>query len=431
MNAQMSKAVTDANEQIDALWEQEVEFLQTLGRYPSTLGNEAEIQQFISDYLADTLHLEVDQFDPDPEQLQDLPGFSPPLLDYENRPVVVGKATNDGGKTGKSLILQGHIDVVPEDPLSQWSCNPWGSTIDHGKMYGRGIQDMKSGVAAMIFAYQAIQKAGIQLGADLYLQTVIEEECTGNGALAALARGYTADAALIPEPFGEKAVTSQLGVFWVRFTIQGQGAHTERASEVVNAIEKSQVIIDALKSFEVHLNEKERHPDFLHHPHPLNVNIGTLHSGAWPSSVPSEAVLEARVGLYPGEDIEAVQQEFKDWMLKACAADAWLKEVPPTIEFIGFHAEGAELSKQDPVMKILEASHEDVNNTPLDYTAVTCTTDTRFYNLYYGIPSTCYGPSGDGMHGVDEWVDLESVKRVTKVYADFILRWCGIQKIES
>ncbi|MFB5663380.1 ArgE/DapE family deacylase [Alteribacillus sp. HJP-4] len=415
------------NEEINKLWKDEINFLQTLGRYRSTLGNEQAIQNFLVDYFSSNLEMEVDQFTPDIKSLAKHPGFSVPEWSYDGRSVVVAKSTSNNKPKGKSVIFQGHVDVVSPGPLEDWTYDPWSSTISGGKMFGRGLQDMKSGITAMIFAYKAIRSAGFMPAADFFFQTVIEEECTGNGALAALERGYSADAAIIPEPFGLQATYSQVGVIWLRITVKGAGAHTERASEAVNAIEKSYIMIEALRQYRKYINEQPKHPDFKDHPHPLNVNIGTIQSGEWPSNVPSKAVLEARVGFYPGQDPNIIKKEVKEWILKAAEQDDWLRDCKPEITFFGFHAEGYSIDDQTELFQKVDRSHEVITGSPPKRAALTCTTDARFYNLYYNIPALCYGPAGGNMHGIDEWVDLESVKKATKVYAHFISNWCGLE----
>lgn len=410
--------------QIEESWEEEIAFLQQLGRFPSVLGKEAAIQRYIAEYLGNELGLEVDVFTPDPKKISQLPGYSPAEWSYEGRPVVVGKQKTKGQKIGNSLILQGHIDVVSPEPISLWNYDPWGSTIVGDKMYGRGIQDMKSGVAAMIFAVKAIKRAGIELGADVLIETVIEEECTGNGALAALNEGYTADGALIPEPFGPYALIAQVGVIWMRIKVKGSGAHVERADRAVNSIVKAYILINALLDYQKEINSRPRHIEFQHHDHPLNVNIGTIRAGDWPSNVPAECVIEARIGFYPGEDPQKIKDEVKAFLLAVARKDEWLREVEPEITFYGFHAEGVSLNRELEIFRCLERAHEITVGTELEYRSVTATTDVRFYNLYYGIPATCYGPSGGNMHDADEWVDLTSVKNVTKTYAAFILDWC-------
>lgn len=415
-------------DQVDAMWEEEISFLQTLGRYPSTLGNEREIQEHLAGVLERDLNLKVEKLIPEPEKLAAHPGFSKPEWSYEDRPVVVGKYEAEGEKKGKSVIFQGHIDVVSPEPLSKWNYDPWGAEIIGPRMYGRGIADMKSGVAAMIYALKAVQKAGVKLANDVTIKTVTEEECTGNGALAAIEAGYRADAALIPEPLGQKALVGQVGVIWVRIKVSGLGAHTERADQAVNAIVKSYPMVNALLDYEKELNSRPKHKVFGDHPHPLNINIGKIHAGDWPSTVPSESTIEARVGFNPGVNPGDVKKDLEAFLLTAAQKDEWLKDNPPEISFYGFHAEGFTLDPDQEFIHVLEEAHRMNEKDSLGYGTFTGTTDARFYNLYYDIPATCYGPTGANLHGPDEWVDLDSVKRVTKTYAAFLLKWCQYQE---
>jgi acetylornithine deacetylase len=412
---------------IDEQWGEEVRFLQRIGQYPSTLGNEGALQNYIAKFLEKEMDLEVDVFVPDLKKISSHKGFSPPEWSYEGRPNVVGKLPTNGEKLGKSLILQGHIDVVPPNIEPMWNYDPWGSTIVGSKMYGRGIQDMKSGVAAMIFALKAIKDSGIELGSDVLVETVIEEECTGNGALATLVEGYKADGALIPEPFSQTALLGQVGVIWMRVSVKGSGAHVERASLAINAIEKAMILMESIQEYRTYINNLPKHEYYEDHPHPLNVNIGKIHSGEWASNVPSGCTFEVRVGIYPGVDPQKVKDELEEWVLKRARQDEWMKEVEPEITFYGFHAEGVALNKDNEIFPPLERAHKAITGKDLEYKAVTATTDVRFYDLYYDIPVTCYGPVGGNMHGVDEWVDLDSVKEVTKTYAAFILDWCKVR----
>ena len=125
-----------------------------------------------------------------------------------------------GSGGGRSLTFNGHIDVVPATPEHHWTHDPWGAEIADGRMYGRGAADMKAGVVAMLGAVRALRDAGLR--GDIRIETVIEEECTGNGAAACRARGPRTDAALIPEPFDHAALEAQVGVLWARVTIDGQ-----------------------------------------------------------------------------------------------------------------------------------------------------------------------------------------------------------------
>ncbi len=286
---------------------------------------------------------------------------------------------------------------------------------------------MKSGIAALIYAVRALREVGVELAGDVTLETVIEEECTGNGTLAARARDYEADAAIISEPLGQTALEAQVGVMWARVTVRGRGAHAERASESVNAILKAYPLIEAVKALEEEVNAPEhRHPLFEGNPHPLNYNVGIVRGGDWTSSVPEECSFEVRISGYPGESLEEVEARFKSRLLETARSDAWLSENPPKIGFYAFRAEGCTVSRDEPIFAALQRHHRSVVGEDLEFFSFTGTTDIRFFNLYRDTPAPCYGPVGANLHAPDEWVDLQSVKDVTKVLALVVMDWCGV-----
>lgn len=412
---------------MEANWQEQLAFLQEIGKMPSVLGNEQEVQQYVAQYLRQNLALEVDSFIPDRNKLAHLPGYSPVDWNYEDRPVVAGVYKNTGKKIGKSLILQGHMDVVPEGSLELWEHDPWAASIIGDRMYGRGIQDMKSGNTAMIFALKAIIDANIRLGADVTIQSVIEEECTGNGALALLDKGYTAEGALIPEPFNEEALIAQVGVFWTKIKITGRGGHTQDSNPSVNAIEKMSELIPLIKKYEKEINSARKHAVYQSHDHPLKVNIGKIQGGDWTSSVAEQCELEVRIGLYPDTDPQEAKDQFRSWLKDQWQKHEWFKHQPPEVLFHGFHAEGTTIHPKHELLTTLGKAHQAVNGEQLKHTVVSCTTDMRLFTEHYSIPTTCYGPKGNNMHSANEWVDLNSLKRVTKTIALFILDWCGVQ----
>jgi acetylornithine deacetylase len=412
-------------EKIDENWEREVDFLRGLVHRKSTLGNEAHVQRFVAEELRG-MGLEPDVWEIDPAEIARLPGYSPVEWSYAGRPNVAAVLKSSSGD-GRSLVFNGHVDVVPATPEHHWTVDPWGAEVVGGRMYGRGAADMKSGVAAMVYATRALMESGVGLAGDLVLQTVIEEECTGNGALAALARGYVGDAAIIPEPFGRRLLGAQVGVMWARVTVRGRGAHAERASDSVNAILAAAPMLETVKELEAEVNNPDlRHPWFEDVEHPLNYNVGVIRGGDWASSVPEECVFEVRISCYPGEDLEEVEARFKAHLLEAAKRDPWLSDNPPDITFYAFRAEGCAIDRNEPVVASLVRSHARITDEEPDLFPFTGTTDARFFNLYHGIPATCYGPAGANLHAPDEWVDLESVCEVTKVLALSAIDWCGV-----
>jgi acetylornithine deacetylase len=134
-----------------------------------------------------------------------------------------------------------------------------------------------------------------------------------------------------------------------------------------------------------------------------------------------------RVSAYPGEDLEEIQQRFKSHLSEASRNDPWLSENPPEISFYAFRAEGCTVDREEPIFASLQRCHQSITEEDMEFFSFTGTTDIRFFNLYRGTPATCYGPTGAKLHAPDEWVDLGSVKDVTKVLALTAMDWCGVQ----
>jgi len=418
---------------VDAVFDREIEFLAELTSHPSTRGNEQSAQDFMASELGERGY-EVDRWNVDVADIAHLPGFSPVIGNYEDAVNVVGTHRTQGGN-GKSLILNGHIDVVPEGPLDMWNTPPYQPRIEDGWMYGRGAGDMKAGLASNLFAIDALRHIGFAPAGDVFFQSVVEEECTGNGALACLQRGYKADAALIPEPFEEKLMTAQVGVLWFQVHLKGIPVHVAYAGSGSNAIEAAIPLIAALHAMEHRWNEADRrHPDYAHHHHALNLNVGKIEGGDWTSSVPAWCVFDVRMGLFPGQNLEDAKREIEAVVAEAAHLHPFLSNNPPEIVYHGFHAEGYALSEDRSegaaqAITALESAHHRVTGLALDKIATTATTDARFFGLYADTPALVYGPRAEAIHGFNERVDLESVRRVTQTTALFIASWCGLEKI--
>jgi acetylornithine deacetylase len=410
---------------VERLFGEEVEFLRALVRQPSTRGQTNGVQRVVAEKLG-AMGLRVDEVPVERERIAGLPGFSPAEWPYDGLFQVVGTMPA-AGTGGRSLVLNGHVDVVSAEPVSHWTRDPWAGEVSEGRMYGRGTGDMKGGVAAMIYALEAVQAAEIGLRGDVLVETVLDEECGGNGTLALLAQGYRADAAVIPEPSGLSLTRAHLGVLWCRIRVRGHAAHAGSASRAVNAIEKAYVVLQAIKALEAEANRPEsRHPLYAAVEHPLNYSVGVIQGGDWPSSVPEACTLEVRFACYPGEDLEAVQARFAQGVLCTTAADDWLREHPPEITFFGFRGEGAVYDLDSHIARTVAANHVQVTGSPLRAGVSTASDDRRFLHLYYGIPALCYGPIGGQIHAVEEWVDLESLRACTRVLAGVLIDWCGI-----
>jgi acetylornithine deacetylase len=406
-------------EAIDQLGDELTEIVAELVRRPSELGNEALVQEYVSGHLRGS-DAETDVWDID-ESIKSRPNAGNSGVPFAGRPNVTGKIAGAGG--GKSMIFNGHIDVVSPEPVDQWTHDPWGAEIVDGKLYGRGAYDMKSGVAANLFLPRLLRDLGIQLKGDLTIHSVIEEECTGNGSLAASLRD-TADAALVTESVGRNTPTGHLGVIWFRVAITGRSAHAGWASRGVNAIVKTVPIIQALHQLDADLNLNV-HPLYEGIDHPINLNIGVMRSGDWPSTVPGEAELRCRVSFFPDMSREEMHRTIENRVAEACVGDAWLEAHPPVVTYDGFDTNGCEMNWNDPFIRALENASLDATDFPIVPHVTTAVNDMRYY-IFNGVPSTCYGAEGGNAHAVDEWLDLPSMPKLARTMASLLVDWCGV-----
>jgi acetylornithine deacetylase len=182
---------------VDDAFDRQLETTKQFSSIPSTRGAEGPCQDMMHDLLR-ARGYEVDDWHIDTNDLKDLRGYGPIEHDFSRARTVVG-TYRPAREAGRSLILQGHCDVVPAGPLDMWDTPPFSPAIKDGWLYGRGAGDMKSGTIAALYALDALKAAGLRPTARIHFQSVIEEESTGVGALSTVQRGYRADCCFIPE----------------------------------------------------------------------------------------------------------------------------------------------------------------------------------------------------------------------------------------
>src|SRR5919199_1714192 len=234
-----------------------------------------------------------------------------------------------------------------------WRTPAWEAVRDGEWLHGRGAGDMKAGLAAVVGAVRALRALGARPAAPVHLQSVVEEECTGHGALALVLAGAAADGAVVVEPTGGAVWTGQVGVLWFDVRILGRPAHAGWASEAGNAIEGSFPVIEALRGLEAQLNA-ERVAPFEAHAHPINLNVGVISGGDWPSTVAGEAVTRFRLGLYPGQRVEALRERVEATVEAASAG------LPPgytaEVTYDGFACEGYALAGDEAIVGAVGAA---------------------------------------------------------------------------
>jgi acetylornithine deacetylase len=327
-----------------------------------------------------------------------------------------------GSGDGRSLVLNGHIDVVSPEPRALWTSDPFVARRDGEWVYGRGAGDMKAGLAAIVGAVAGLQRLGVRPTGPVQLQSVVEEECTGNGALACVLAGSPADAAILTEPTRGAIWHAQVGVLWFAVRVVGRGGHAGDGG--ADAIEASYAVIRALRQLETELNAVKP-ALYAGYPHPIHLNVGMIRGGDWPSTVAGECVTNFRLACFPGEPVAGLRAQVE------AAVAAVAAELPHRVEVLydGFQCEGYELSPDAPLIGTLGDVVERLSGAHPPLLASTATTDARTFQLYGGTPAVCFGPTAEHEHGVDERVHLPSVVETAQAIALFIADWCGLEEV--
>lgn len=415
---------------VRAGFEEEVAFTEALVRHASLRGAERGAQEAMAEafrargYAVETLAL-------DEGAIRDHPGFSPVAVSYEDAVSVI--ATHEPRQArGRSLILNGHMDVVPEGPRDMWTSPPYEPRREGDWLYGRGAGDMKAGLAANLFALDALRRCGLQPAARVHLQSVVEEECTGNGALHCLVAGYDAEAAIIPEPEDERLVRANVGVLWFAVHLRGTPVHVREAGTGASAIEAAPRVVAALRTLEARWND-ERHgrPYLEDEAHPINFNVGRIEGGDWASSVAAWCRLDCRIAIYPGDEPADRAAELEAHLAEALSGDPFFDAHPPRVEWTGFFAKGYVLEPGSEAEETLARAHLRAAGSRMGTLVTPGYLDARVFAIYGGRPCLVYGPTAERIHGFDERVSLSSLERVTGAIALFVAEWCGTEPIEG
>jgi acetylornithine deacetylase len=400
--------------------------LQKLVQQGSIRGQESSAQAVIIEKCRE-LGLKLDIWEIGDKRLLNHPKFCSDRKYFSGNPNVV--AVLKGTGEGRSLILNSHIDVVPEGDRSSWDDDPFSGMIKDGKLYGRGSTDMKGGTAALLLALEAIQANSIRLKGDVIFQSVIEEESGGAGTLAALLRGYRADAAIIPEPTKLKLFPKQQGSMWFRISVRGKSAHGGTRYEGTSAIEKAFLVIKQLQKLEKMRNERIDDPLYEKVKIPIPINIGKIQSGEWPSSVADLAIIEGRMGVAPTETLEQAEKEMEAALASLKDIDPWFRQYPPKLEWFGGRWLPGDLSMEHELVKVVQDSYEAVTNKKPQIEASPWGTDAGILSQVGQIPALVFGPGvTEVAHDANEYIHLADVHLAAEIFALILLKWCEIAK---
>ncbi len=393
-------------------------FLERLVAAPSTLGHEAAALQVFADELGD-IGFQVQRIPlSDDVQSDHRAGVSQQVSG--ERFQIAGTM---GPAEGRSLLLNGHIDVVPADTPSMWTSPPFVPRRDGHLLFGRGAGDMKCGFAMGVLALRALLEVDPNaIAGPLTFLAVIEEECTGNGALSAARDGILADAAILLEPTDLDLLVGGMGVLWCDIAVDGISAHAEAAHNATNPVDLLMRLVAGLRAWAEALQQSHPDPDMPEVSSPYNLNLGEIHAGDWPSSVPATATMRLRIGFPRAWSPDEAEQEVRAAITAIVERDGGFPTAP-RVRPSGFRAAGYYLDPESELAVALSDAHEHAHGTRPRAYSLGSTTDARWYVNEFDVPAICFGPSARNIHGIDEHVDLQSIVAGARTLARFVAEW--------
>ena len=399
-----------------------ISFIQALVQSPSLANDEGSVQKIIQSKL-ESLGLETKKVIVQFESIKNHPAFCDDGFSPDSRVNVIGQWKN--GDAGKSLILNGHVDVVPTGPKTLWNESPWSGSVRDNRIYGRGSCDMKAGLASGIFAIQVLQAIGFKPKGNVMVQSVVGEESGGCGTLTNIVKGYSGDAAVILEPTSLKVCPIQSGALTFRLKIPGQATHAAMRWDGISAIEKYNLIHQSIIKL-----EKERHQSFNVKYYKLSnrvapINIGTIKGGEWHSTVPESVMVEGRLGVFPGESALDARNAFENHLKKVSNSDVWLKENPPILEWFEGQFESGQTDVNHSIIRALKHAYKNVKNNSAILEGVTYGSDLRLFTNHADIPAVLFGPGDVRLaHSANENIEIEEVLTCVKIITNLIIKWC-------
>ena len=396
------------------------EILRRLVAYPTVNppgGEEREAQLWVAGFLRGW-GLEVDVFDV-----------------FPGRPDVVGILRGSGG--GRSLILNGHIDVAPPGDPADWSSDPFTLRVDGDRLVGRGVTDMKGGLAGFLATLQQVREQAGSLRGDVILECVIGEERGEPGTLRCTERGYRADFAIVGEASEARAVLAGMGTLTGRVTVESDIAlhfgarrlciQTGGGVRGASCIEKMATrIIPALVDLEREWAVFKAHP--LITPGMALINVFQIEGGGNPGFMPGRCAIDVAITYYPNDAEEGVIREVEETLARASAADPWLRDRPARVDWSGdehFRFRPYEFDPDHAGVRLLGEAVRGVAGRELRIGGRGTMCDGGVLHRA-GIPVVVFGPGKiHQSHRIDEYVLREDLEVFTATIREIILRWCA------
>jgi acetylornithine deacetylase len=393
-------------------------------------GNEKECQMFVADFLRG-IGCQVDVFQPDKvEGLTTHPEYWPGR-DYTDRPNVVGVMTSQPGERpgsngGRSLLFTGHVDVVPARGEGQFDW--WAGTIAEGKLYGRGSNDMKGGIAAYLMAARCVRELNLELKGNLIVETVVDEEFGGaNGTLACRLRGYNADLAINPEPNNLLVSSAHRGGQQFRLYVTAEGVGMGFGeTELRDPVTALGHILAALDQYNAERNARPKPAGFENDVFPVMpfvLRAGEIFPWGTGEAIPEEAWVEFWIEIPPGVTKAELRSDLEEMIRKATQSTPALQRVTTRWEERTRFLAGSSMPEDNPAFKILSENLASITGQSSTHAAAPFACDGFIFNLHSPTPVAILGPRGANAHAPDEWVEVEDLVTLTKTFALTIADW--------
>ena len=407
-------------------------FTERLVEFDTTDGREADAADWFRDQL-ETLGFETYTWTADADTLAGHSSFpdDPADIETENRPSVAGVLEVGDPDAGRTLVLNGHLDVVPADE-DAWTSPPfeptWGQADGEETLTARGAVDMKTQVATCVFAALDAAEDAEEAGLDgrIVVEAVAGEEEGGIGAAAAALSNpypFERDAALVAEPTDMQVITATEGTVMKRLEIQGRAAHAASRWAGEDVLDHFEHIRAALYDLEAERTEACDHPLYQEFPVAAPVCVGTVEAGNWASSVASSLSAGIRIGVLPGETVDEVEKEYEQALQAVVDADDWLSEHPPSFERFTIQFEPAEIDADERVVQDLRAAMLETGIDDTEPRGATYGADSRHY-VAAGIPTVLFGPGTiEQAHFPDETIRWEDVEQAQETIAETARRF--------
>lgn len=393
------------------------ERLVSLIRIPSVTGEENAIVSYIANWLQQ-YDAEIDYWNDGIAALQRDPRYPGHEVDRAWAPVVVGVLR--GEQSGPTVLLTGHVDVVPPGDYSRWDHEPFSGMTRGDRVFGCGASDMKSGIVAAMAAFEAFAESGRSFPGRIIFAAVPAEEDSGLGTLAAIRGGWNADACVIPEPTTGPSgmpdlVIAHAGAMSLKVHVAGRSAHASKRLQGESALDHFITLYKAMREDEKALNEREAHPLMSVHPLPYATNVGTIKGGIWPSSVMDQLEAQVRVGVALHETIDQAEERFRSALFAHTRDDPWLRDNPPCITRLASGFGSAETRRDHPLVGALSESAEEVFHKSPTIAAAPYGCDMSGWVRHAHVPTVIYGPGDIGLaHAPNESVSLETTYKVAR-----------------